>query len=501
MLGVRVRIEGGVPVGLFPGYDLRRTVREPLRDAREPTSRDLRQLLVDLGFMAPTGLAAASADELSTAVLAFEKWHGLPRDGVLDDDVTSLLLRSARPQPTVRRPGRRVEILLRRQVSLQIVDGRVERVFHISSGAGGADAEWVLPRVPEGAHVVVGAVLDLDAVGELLHRWDRNARVLASADVSRLARLRPHDGARRAADVRVRHARDARGRGLGARVRRLQGVPLLVALLVGVGLVPAVVRADTTPPPVAAPTPPRSLVVGLSLGNPRLQAGVVRGRDVILARGFEVELARILARRLGGRVEGFVYVPSAPRLLASAFAGWHLAVGGIRAVGGRSAAGDATRRYLTTDIAVVSRRGLPRLRGLADLRRVLVCAVRGSESARVASLRVRPRRSALLVAGPERLATVLRTGACDAALVPAVEAGRFVEGRKRLLGPVVGRISHGDGLRRARPSRHRARRRRSRPRARSPCAGRDARPPRTCLAADRPRRASRLTVKPEWVPG
>jgi hypothetical protein len=137
VLGVRVRIEGGVPVGLFPGYDLRGIVREPLRDPRQPTTRDLRQLLVDLGFMAPTGLAAGSEDELSTAVLAFEKWHGLPRDGVLDDDVTSLLLRTARPQPSVRRPGKRVEILLRRQVSLQIVDGRVERVFHISSGAGG----------------------------------------------------------------------------------------------------------------------------------------------------------------------------------------------------------------------------------------------------------------------------------------------------------------------------------------------------------------------------
>ena len=277
-------------------------------------------------------------------------------------------------------------------------------------------------------------------------------------------------------------------------MRRLHGVPLLVALLVGVGLVPAVVRADTTPPPVAPPEPPRSLVIGLSLGNPRLQAGVVRGRDVILARGFEVELARILARRLGGRVEGFVYVPSAPRLLASAFAGWHLAIGGIHAVGGRSAAGDATTPYLTTDMAVVSRRGLARPRGLADLRRVLVCAVRGSESARVVGTRVRPRRVPLLVAGPERLATVLRTGACDAALVPAVEAGRFMEGRKRQLGPVVGRIAHGKGFAML------VRRgtgldvTRGRPRARPPRARRDARAPRPSLAGNRPRRASHPSV-------
>jgi hypothetical protein len=136
--GVRVRIEGGVPVGVFPGYDLRGTVREPLADAKAPTLRDLQQLLADLGFMAPTGITGAPGDELSTAVLAFEKFEGLTRDGVLDDDVTSLLLRAARPEPVLRKPGKRIELLLRRQVALAIVDGRVERVFHVSSGAGGA---------------------------------------------------------------------------------------------------------------------------------------------------------------------------------------------------------------------------------------------------------------------------------------------------------------------------------------------------------------------------
>lgn len=137
VLGVRVRIEGGVPVGLFPGYDLRGTVRDPLPDAQAPTLRELQQLLVDLGFMAASGLTGRPGDETSTAVMAFEKWQGLPRDGALDDDVVSLLVRTARPEPVLDRPGRRVEILLRRQVALAIADGRVERVFHISSGAGG----------------------------------------------------------------------------------------------------------------------------------------------------------------------------------------------------------------------------------------------------------------------------------------------------------------------------------------------------------------------------
>jgi len=137
VLGVRVRIEGGVPVGLFPGYDLRRTVHEPLPEPTVPGPRELEQLLADLGFMAPGGVDGRLDDETSIAVLAFEKWSGLPRDGILDDDVTSALLRATRPQPFLRRPGKRVELLLRRQVALQIVDNRVERVFHISSGSGG----------------------------------------------------------------------------------------------------------------------------------------------------------------------------------------------------------------------------------------------------------------------------------------------------------------------------------------------------------------------------
>ncbi len=137
VVGVRVRIEGGVPIGLFPGYDLRRTVREPLDDTRPVGVREAQELLAGLGYMAPSGVTGQAGDETSVAVLAFQKWSGLPRTGVLDDRVTDALLRATRPQPVLRRPGKRVEILLGRQVALAIVDDRVERVFHISSGSYG----------------------------------------------------------------------------------------------------------------------------------------------------------------------------------------------------------------------------------------------------------------------------------------------------------------------------------------------------------------------------
>ncbi len=137
VVGVRVQIEGGVPVGLFPGYDLRRTVRDPLPPRPAPTLRQLQQLLVDLGFMAPSGVIGRPGDETSVAVLAFEKWTGLPRDGVLDDDVAKALEHATRPQPVLRASGKRVELLLDRQLALEVEDNRVARVFHVSSGSGG----------------------------------------------------------------------------------------------------------------------------------------------------------------------------------------------------------------------------------------------------------------------------------------------------------------------------------------------------------------------------
>jgi cystine transport system substrate-binding protein len=95
---------------------------------------------------------------------------------------------------------------------------------------------------------------------------------------------------------------------------------------------------------------------------------------------------------------------------------------------------------------VVLRRQLPRPRGLADLRGRVLCALRGSDAARTIATIVRPTSASVLATDDDRLRELLRSGACDAALVPAIEAGRFVRGHGRELGPVAGRVESGDGL-------------------------------------------------------
>ena len=136
---VKVLLDGGTPVGLFPGYDLRRPIAAPVEPPRaaEVTTRTIQQELVDLGFMASTGMTGTVDTQTSTAVLAFQKWIGLPRDGALDPEVVAALGRATRPEPKLRKPGRRIEVQLGRQLALLIEDNRVVRTVHISSGAYG----------------------------------------------------------------------------------------------------------------------------------------------------------------------------------------------------------------------------------------------------------------------------------------------------------------------------------------------------------------------------
>lgn len=141
--GVRIRVEGGVPVGLFPGYDLRRPVTRPFEPpvVAPLSTRGVQQLLVDLGFMEPEGLTGVLDAQTTTALLGFQKWTGLPRDGIPTQATVDALERATRPQPARRGEGRRIEVQLDRQVAVLILDGRVERVVHVSSGAFGKTPE------------------------------------------------------------------------------------------------------------------------------------------------------------------------------------------------------------------------------------------------------------------------------------------------------------------------------------------------------------------------
>ncbi len=234
--------------------------------------------------------------------------------------------------------------------------------------------------------------------------------------------------------------------GLGVVAGIFTCAAVAAGVIVALGL-PAESRADDPPPTTTvAPEPrPTELVVALGLGDPVLQAGVVRDGEVIIARGLEVDLARDLARRLGIPRVRFVYVKPASRLLVGTVRPWDLTIASIRPVSAASLTADLSDPYLGTDQAVVLRRGLPRLSTLGDLRRKITCAVRASDGARAIAGSVRPRAKPILALSEARLLELVQTGACDAALVDAETVGQFVAGRGGILGPVSAKVERGGG--------------------------------------------------------
>jgi cystine transport system substrate-binding protein len=244
--------------------------------------------------------------------------------------------------------------------------------------------------------------------------------------------------------VTLRSAAAVLAGGFGVVAGLVGGAVVAAAVLVALGL-PADSRADDPlPAPVVQPRP-TELVVALSLGDPVLQAGVVRDGEVILARGLEVEIARELARRLGIPRVRFVYVQPASRLLAAKFRPWHIVIASIRPTRAASSQADLSLPYLGTDQAVVLRRGLPRLQALADLRSKITCALRGSDGARALAGSVSPIMRPILAPSNDRLLQLVQTGVCDAALVDADSVGRLVAGRGGVLGPITARVEFGGG--------------------------------------------------------
>lgn len=99
--------------------------------------RALQRRLADLGYLPAGGVDGIFGGQTQAAVIAFQKWRGLVRDGIPGPRTRAALSRAKRPKPLTEGPGTRVEILLDRQVLLFIRNGWVARTIHVSTGKRG----------------------------------------------------------------------------------------------------------------------------------------------------------------------------------------------------------------------------------------------------------------------------------------------------------------------------------------------------------------------------
>jgi lipoprotein-anchoring transpeptidase ErfK/SrfK len=99
--------------------------------------RAVQAALAALGYLPPEAATGTFDYRTMQAVVAFQAWEGLTRDGVVGARTAKRLSAAARPLPLSRGSGRHVEIYRRRGVVLLIDGTTVVRAIHTSTGIGG----------------------------------------------------------------------------------------------------------------------------------------------------------------------------------------------------------------------------------------------------------------------------------------------------------------------------------------------------------------------------
>jgi glycine betaine/choline ABC-type transport system substrate-binding protein/lipoprotein-anchoring transpeptidase ErfK/SrfK len=97
---------------------------------------EVQRKLISFKYL-PAGAANGKNDyRTQQAVMAFQAWHGLQRDGLVGPATRTAIETAAVPKPTVA-SGRRIEVYRQKGVVLLIDDGKVVRAIHTSTGKPG----------------------------------------------------------------------------------------------------------------------------------------------------------------------------------------------------------------------------------------------------------------------------------------------------------------------------------------------------------------------------
>jgi hypothetical protein len=129
--------------GPLDKHDLSKPITLPAKARQVPKGhapadpRGVQKRLVSLGYLPASAVAGTWNARTGHAVLAFQGWHGLTRDGIVGPQTLAALENAARPRPTSTLGARRVEVHREKGVTLLVERGKVVRVLHSSSGKRG----------------------------------------------------------------------------------------------------------------------------------------------------------------------------------------------------------------------------------------------------------------------------------------------------------------------------------------------------------------------------
>jgi ABC-type amino acid transport substrate-binding protein len=216
-------------------------------------------------------------------------------------------------------------------------------------------------------------------------------------------------------------------------------------ILTVISLVAALALAATAS--AAAPVTtitPGQLTVGVSLPSEGFEVGVAKGDQVAYAQGFDIDLARALARQLGLSRTAFVQSQFG-RLYSSGTKPWDLAIAQITITEQRRRTTEFTQPYMSVDQGVLAAQTVnPVPSTLADLGSLRICALAKSTGADVAKTVIAPTKPTRLIGNVPSLMLDLQTGRCQAVVYDAPTLGTLKARAPDRYGPFVGVIKTGE---------------------------------------------------------
>lgn len=107
------------------------------RGERSLSVKALQQRLAELKYLPKSAVDGIDGYRTQQAVLAFQSWRGLARDGVVGPATRAALAKASPPRPHGDGPSRRIEVYRDRGVTLLIKNDRTKRAIHVSTGGPG----------------------------------------------------------------------------------------------------------------------------------------------------------------------------------------------------------------------------------------------------------------------------------------------------------------------------------------------------------------------------
>jgi peptidoglycan hydrolase-like protein with peptidoglycan-binding domain len=95
----------------------------------------VQERLAKLGYLPPGAVDGLNGYRTQQAVIAFQSWEGLARDGIVGPQTQGALAKARRPKPQGSGPATRIEVYRQKGVALLIRNDKTKRAVHVSAGA------------------------------------------------------------------------------------------------------------------------------------------------------------------------------------------------------------------------------------------------------------------------------------------------------------------------------------------------------------------------------